>query len=118
MRKFSDLTPSGTAHIYLDERGRGWIDDTGMRVDQVVACVTGVRRMMPEELVAAYPDLTLAGVHAAMAWYYDHRPAVDALFAEESRLVEAGRARNKDSPQHRKLMAAKAARDAAATRPS
>jgi uncharacterized protein (DUF433 family) len=117
--KVSELKPSGTAHIYLDERGRGWIDDVGMRVDQVVAkIVLAPDRQTPAELVDEYPYLTLGRVHAALAWYYDHQAEVDALFAEESRLVEEGRARIKDTPQHRKLMAAKAARDAQTTRPA
>jgi hypothetical protein len=28
--------PSGTAHIVLDDRGRGWIDDTNVKVIEVV----------------------------------------------------------------------------------
>ncbi len=31
----------------------------------------------PDEIVTDFPQLTLADVHAALAYYYDHREAVD-----------------------------------------
>lgn len=34
--------------------------------------------MSPDEIVSAYPSLTLSDVHAALAYYYDHRAEVDA----------------------------------------
>jgi uncharacterized protein (DUF433 family) len=32
----------------------------------------------PDEIVAEYPGLTLADVHAALTYYYDHRDRIDA----------------------------------------
>jgi len=32
--------------------------------------------MSADEIVAEYPDLTLAEVHAALAFYYDHRAEI------------------------------------------
>ena len=116
MIKFSDLKPSGTAHIYLDERGRGWIDDTGMRVDTLVAKVLGPDPQTPAELVEEYPYLSMARIHAAMAWYYDHQAEMDAEEERIARTVEEARERQKSDPRHQKLMAAKAARDAEAAR--
>jgi uncharacterized protein (DUF433 family) len=34
--------------------------------------------MSPDEIVSAHPGLTLADVHAALAYYFDHRDAIDA----------------------------------------
>jgi uncharacterized protein (DUF433 family) len=34
--------------------------------------------MSPDEIVTAYPALTLSDVHAALAYYYDHRAGIDA----------------------------------------
>jgi len=31
----------------------------------------------PDEIVAEHPGLTLADVHAALAYYYDHRQQID-----------------------------------------
>jgi uncharacterized protein (DUF433 family) len=35
-------------------------------------------RMTPNEVIAAHPHLTLAQVHAALAYFYDHRAEVEA----------------------------------------
>jgi len=34
--------------------------------------------MSPDEIVSAYPSLGLADVYAALAYYFDHREAIDA----------------------------------------
>src|SRR3954451_14799262 len=34
--------------------------------------------MSPDEIVSAYPSLTLSDVHAALAYYYDHQAEIDA----------------------------------------
>jgi uncharacterized protein (DUF433 family) len=44
--------------------------------------------MTPTQIVAAYPTITLAQIHAALAYYYDHRDDIQAEFEEEHRFVE------------------------------
>jgi uncharacterized protein (DUF433 family) len=44
--------------------------------------------MTPTEIVATHPTITLAQVHAALAYYYDHRDDIQAEIAEERRFVE------------------------------
>jgi len=34
--------------------------------------------MSPDEIVSAYPSLTLSDVYAALAYYHDHRAKIDA----------------------------------------
>jgi uncharacterized protein (DUF433 family) len=45
----------------------------------VRSVVTSIYRlgMTPEEMVEAWPYLTLAHVHDALSFYHDHRPAID-----------------------------------------
>ncbi len=43
--------------------------------------------MTPEEIVATYPTLTLAGVYAALAYYHSHRAAIDADIEADERFV-------------------------------
>lgn len=45
-----------------------------------------------DEIAAEY-DLTLADVHAALAYYFDHRDEIDARAAEDRAFAEAMRAR-------------------------
>jgi uncharacterized protein (DUF433 family) len=48
--------------------------------------------MSPEEVVSEYPGLTLADVHAALAYYHDHKAEVGAdLRQEEARATELER---------------------------
>lgn len=41
-----------------------------------------------EEIVRQYPHLNLAEVHAALAYYHDHRDEIESKFAAEYRDVE------------------------------
>lgn len=45
-----------------------------------------------DEIAAEY-DLTLADVYAALAYYFDHRDAIDARMTEDRAFAEALRAR-------------------------
>jgi uncharacterized protein (DUF433 family) len=45
-----------------------------------------------DEIASAY-DLTLGDVYAALAYYHDHRPAIDAAMREDEALVEELRRR-------------------------
>ena len=42
----------------------------------------------PEEIVRKYRHLTLAGVHAALAYYFDHRDEIQRDIEDERRFVE------------------------------
>lgn len=99
------LTPSGTAHILIDEQGRAWIDDTNVKVIEVVLDKLGYG-YSPEEILAAYPNLfTLAQIHAAFSYYYDHQAAIDAEIAWWDKECDRLRAESLNSPIHQKLRA-------------
>src|SRR6516165_7678324 len=53
--------------------------------------------MTPTEIVATYPTITLAQVHAALAYYYDHRDEIQAAIEEERRFVEEQKAKTPPS---------------------
>jgi uncharacterized protein (DUF433 family) len=48
--------------------------------------------MSPKQIVAEHPTITLAQVHSALAYYYDHREEIQAEIAEEEREYETLRA--------------------------
>jgi len=64
--------------------GRACIAGHRVRVADIV--VWHERRgYSPDEIVAMFPGLALADVHAALAYYFDHRAEIDAdLQADES----------------------------------
>ena len=77
-----------TAHIHLDERGVAWIDDTNVKVIEVVLDKMA-DGLSPEEIHSQYPDLSLAQIHAALSYYYDHQIEIDAEIERQVREVEA-----------------------------
>lgn len=54
---------------------------------QHVAALHEQAGMNPDEIVAAYPGLSLADVHAALAYYYDHRDEIDADMRDDEAFV-------------------------------
>jgi uncharacterized protein (DUF433 family) len=98
-------TATPTAHIWLDENGRAWVDDTGYKVIEI-ALDKRADGLTPEETVEQhYHKLTLAQVHAALAYYYDHQAAFDAEMDRQASEAERLRQENLDSPIRQKLRA-------------
>jgi uncharacterized protein (DUF433 family) len=59
----------------------------------------------PDEIRRQHPHLTLAEVHAAMGYYYDHQPEIDAEISEELEEVDRALRNPKRSPVWLKLKA-------------
>ena len=50
--------------------------------------------MSPDDIVAEYPQLTLANIHAALAYYFDHREEIRRDIDESDRIVAEAKARH------------------------
>jgi uncharacterized protein (DUF433 family) len=61
--------------------GKAAIDNTRVRVNNVAWLAQ--RGLTPQQVVEHYPDLTLAQVHAALAYYYDNKAEIEAELAAE-----------------------------------
>jgi uncharacterized protein (DUF433 family) len=48
--------------------------------------------MSPDEIVSEYPTISLSDVHAALAYYFDHRDEVDRAIREGEEFAEKLRA--------------------------
>jgi uncharacterized protein (DUF433 family) len=72
--------------------GKPRIAGTRIKVEQVVLWHER-QGMSPAEIVSTWPHLTLADVHAALAYYHDHREEIEADLAEGERLFEALKAK-------------------------
>ena len=51
----------------------------------------------PEDIVASLPHLTLAGIHAAMSYYYDHRAEIDPIIEYGDRMAALRETEGTDS---------------------
>ena len=50
--------------------------------------------MSPDEIVSQFPSLTLADIHTALAYYFDHIEEIRAEMQDEQRMVEESRRNN------------------------
>lgn len=50
--------------------------------------------MTPDEIASAYPQITLADVHAALAYYFDNTEAINRDIREDEELVASLKATN------------------------
>ena len=100
---------STTAHVQLDDRGVAWIDDTNTKVIEVALDMVA-HGWSPEEIHFQHKHLSLAQIHAALSYYYDHQDEFDAAIERELREVDAIRAQAGESPLRKRLRATGIAR--------
>jgi uncharacterized protein (DUF433 family) len=89
-------------HIVLNEKGRAVVRDTRSKVTMIVRDHRD-GGLSPQEIHEAYPHLSLAAIHAALSYYYDHKAELDAEMEASDRMVEAMRAAAGESPLAKKL---------------
>lgn len=98
-------TTLSTPHIWLDERNRAWIDETNVKVTEVVLDHLAYG-WSAEEMHYQHPHLSLAQIYAALAYYYDHQTEFDRQIKESRTRAETLASETQDSPIRRRLRAA------------
>ena len=111
MRKGIPVRKMAAAHITLDDRGIAYIDETETKVLTVVRNKK-MSRDTPEQLRANMPHLSLAQVYAALAYYQDHRAAIDAQMRQLDRRTEEILAQQPAGPTREELLARRSKRSA------
>ena len=91
-------------HIWLDERGVAWVDDTNTKVAEIALDVLA-HGWSPQEIHVNHPHLSLAQIHSSLAYYYDHKTVLDAQIEEGLKLVEEVRTSMGESPLRKRLSA-------------
>jgi uncharacterized protein (DUF433 family) len=98
------MTTVAPPHIRRDGRGAVWIDDTNIKVIEVVLDRLAYG-WSPEEIHFQHPDLSLAQIHAALAYYYDHQSELDQEIARLEEQVRSLQQQAPDSPLVTRLKA-------------
>lgn len=80
---------TGMLRIHKDERGVAWIDDSNIKVIEVI--LNHVQGQSPEAIHEAHLHLSLAQIYAAIAYYYDYQQEVDDLMRRWQEEYEQGR---------------------------
>ena len=100
---------SGTLHIHRDERGLAWIDDSNVKVVEVV--LDHLQGQSAEAVQASYPHLTFAQIHAALAYYYDHQQELDDLIRAGREAYQSGHESSENATWRLSILGRTAAKD-------
>src|SRR5262245_43846756 len=76
--------------------GKPRIEGHRIKVEHIAVCRERLG-MSPDEIASAHPSITLAQVHAALAYYYGHKDEIDADIEEGKRCVAEMEARTGSS---------------------
>jgi uncharacterized protein (DUF433 family) len=96
------LTAEPIAHIFRDTIGVAWIDRTRVKVLEV-ALDHVAYGWSAEEIHRQHSHLSLAQIHAALGYYYDHQAAIDQQMMESLAEADHLAAAMTDSPLRRRL---------------
>lgn len=95
-----------TQHVELRKnragQDRAYIAGTRIRVQDIYA-QSEVHGRTPDEIAAAFPQLTLAQIHSALAYYFEHREAIIAELRQDEQFVALIKTRTGPGPLERKL---------------
>ncbi len=95
------MTLAPTQHIVLDEASVAWISNANVKVVEVV--LDGLAYgWSPAEMHFQHPHLSLAQIHAALSYYYDHQSAMNAELKQREIAAEQLRPSD-DSPVRQRL---------------
>jgi uncharacterized protein (DUF433 family) len=87
--------------------GKPRIDGHRIKVEHIAICYERMG-MSPDEIVTSHPTISLAQVHAALAYYYEHKQDIDADIEAGKRYVEELKAKTPPSKLQKLLEARKA----------
>ena len=93
------------AHSHIEVDGNGVARFAGTRFKIIHVIIDHIHwKWSPEAIQMQHPDLTMAQIHSALAYYYDHQREIDEQIEESHREYERLRAENQDSPIRKKLL--------------
>jgi uncharacterized protein (DUF433 family) len=97
------MSTTASIHVVLDSRGVAWLDDTNVKVIEV-ALEKIAHGCSPEEIYDQHQGyLSLAQIHAALAWYYDHQAEFDAEIRRQVDEFDVLRGQTLDSSVRQRL---------------
>ena len=90
------------SHIAIDERGRAWISGKNVKVVEVVLDHLAYG-WSADAIHEQHPQLSLAEIHSALAFYFDHTAEFDAQIARQDEELKALRAATGESSLQKRL---------------
>jgi uncharacterized protein (DUF433 family) len=96
------MSTAAITHIDVDDEGVARIAGTRTKVVLLIEDFR-YRGWSPEAIHQNYPNLSLAQIHAAFAYYYDHQSELDAEIERRRHSAKATRAKAEETPGRKKL---------------
>lgn len=90
------------SRIVRDDRGVAWIDQANVKVIEVVLDHLAYG-WSADAIHEQQPHLSLAQIHATLAFYYDHQAEFEAEIEKQSERLKAVRAATGESAMQRRL---------------
>ena len=91
------------SQIEVDDRGVAWVAGANTKVIEIVLDKVA-HGWSPEEMHLQHPHLSLAQIHSALAYYYDHKDLIDAQIERELCEAERLTAQASDPAFRKKLL--------------
>jgi uncharacterized protein (DUF433 family) len=88
--------------IELDANGVAWITGANTKVVEVVLDKMAYG-WSPEEMHRQHPHLSMAQIHAALAYYYEHQADIDTQIERDLQEVNELAASQPESPLRKRL---------------
>jgi uncharacterized protein (DUF433 family) len=96
------MTSVSNTLIELDEQGVAWLSGSKVKVIEV-ALDKLAHGSSPEEIHFQYPHLSLAQIHAALSYYYEHQSDLDAEIQRRWQETNQLAVLESDSPLRKRL---------------
>ena len=89
-------------HIRVDDAGVAWVEETQVKVIEIALDKIAFG-WTPDQMHEQHPNLSLAQIHAALAYYYDHQAELDLDIAKRYQMAKQMAAAAGDSPGRQRL---------------
>lgn len=106
----SAATTASYPHVTVDDHGVARVYGTRLKLTLLVGAKQAWN-LSPEDMVEQFPPLTLAAVHSALAYYYDHQAKLDEQIARDREYAETMRPMLDNAELRAKLQAYREARN-------
>ena len=83
------MTTVSSSRVYLDEGGKACVNGHKVRM---IAVDYVFNKWSPETIHKNFPDLSLADIHAALAYYYENKEAIDSEIEHLDKIVAESKA--------------------------
>jgi uncharacterized protein (DUF433 family) len=90
------------SHINRDEHGVVWVDDTNIKVIELVLDHLAYG-WSAEAMHEQFAHLSLAQIHAALSYFYDHQEEFERLIRQQEAEVAGWQTELGESPLQRRL---------------